>query len=201
MNIEEIIQKKLKELTYLNIIIAGYTCSGKTTESNNIKNIFGSSVSLLPQDNYFKNLSDIPRNKNGYLMDSINAFFASEYEQDIETLLSNDQVYIPNYDIRNNKRLNKSILVEKGRINVFEGLHTIALLKNLKNKLTIFMDTSASTCLERRIRRDIDSYGINEDDIRKYFELCILPLSTTYIDPQKEMADLIIDERGKILCR
>lgn len=200
MTIEELIKRKLVELEYINIIIAGYTCSGKTTEASKIKEIFGSLVSSIPQDNYFKDLNEIPRSKNGYLMDSFNAFLTNEYEQDVETLLSRGQVYIPQYDIESNKRLNKDILVKKGKINIFEGLHTITLLKNLNNKLTIFMNTPIDICLERRIKRDTKNYGIKEEIIKRYFESCILPISKSYIIPQKELADLVIDERGKVLC-
>lgn len=201
MILEELVKSKLNELAYLNLIITGGTCSGKTTEAKRLEEIFNTIVSQVPQDNYFKDLKDIPKNRNGYLMDSPNAFYIDEYIQDVRQFLSIGQIAIPNYDISKNKRINKNLVIKSGRINIFEGLHTISLLNNLENKLTIFIDTPTQVCLERRIKRDKTNYGIDDDAVRKYFESCILPLSKTYINPQKDKADVIIEEGGKILCR
>lgn len=76
MNVQEEISKYLLSHDTVNVVIAGTTCSGKTTLANEIRNHFSDrySVTLVAQDDYFKNLPDIPRIREGYLTDSIEAF-------------------------------------------------------------------------------------------------------------------------------
>ena len=53
------------------------------------------------------------------------------------------------------------------------------------------MDIPFEECLLRRIKRDTN-YGINEKEIRRYFYEIMVPMYKSYIEIQKEYADLII---------
>ena len=79
----------------MNVIISGISCSGKTTFSNEIP------ASLhFEQDWYFKDKKEIPLTRKGYLFDSPNAFHMSEFKNDVENLLEQGIVLVPNYDIK-----------------------------------------------------------------------------------------------------
>lgn len=194
MDINEKIRKALMEQDKINIVIAGTTCAGKTTLTKNIWNYFWNKfpTTIVEQDDYFKNLPDIPRTRYGYLTDSIDAFHVNEFKEDVETLFKNSVVKMPIYDISTNTRINKDKRVAIGDINIFEGLHTIQLLKNLDKSIKIYIDTDIEICLERRIERDTSKYGIPEKRIREYWEDCVLPMCEKYIYPQKQIADIII---------
>lgn len=170
----------------MNIIIAGMSCSGKTTLSNEIPNSLH-----FEQDWYFKDKKDIPFIKKGYLFDSPNAFHMIEFKNDVEKLLKNGSICIPNYDIKTNTRVSKNKEVKINKLNIFEGLHTITELKELEDSIKVFMDTPFEECLLRRIKRDT-SYGINEKEITRYFYEVMIPMYKSYIEIQKEYADLII---------
>lgn len=178
----------------MNIIISGMSCSGKTTLSNQIKNSLH-----FEQDWYFKNKKDIPFTRKGYLLDSPNAFHLSEFKHDIEILLSEGIVYVPNYDIKTNTRISKDKKVTKKNINIFEGLHTISELKHLRNSIKIFIDTPLEECLKRRLQRDLQ-YGISEQEIIRYFNEVMIPMYKCYIEPQKKYSDLIIKGDEDIKC-
>lgn len=182
----------------VNVIIAGQTCSGKTTLAKEIRNHFSDkySVTIISQDDYFKNLEDIPHSPGGYLTDSIDAFHVKEFRDDVHELLKNSVAYMPNYDIATNTRIDKKKMLYRSDINIFEGLHTITILDDMTNCINIFVDTDVDICLKRRIARDTSKYGIPEHVIRPYWNRCIMPMCREYIFPQLEYADITINRKG-----
>lgn len=181
----------------MNIIIAGCTCSGKTTLANELSE---DRYSIMPEDAYFKNLNDMPKYRNNYLMDSINAFCSKEYELDSKQLINQGFIYIPEYDIKTNTRINKNTILKKTGIVIFEGLHTITILNSLPDSLKIFIDTDLEECLIRRVIRDKENYGLKEETIRKYFYECVIPMYKAYIYPQIESADVVLKKEDDIKC-
>ena len=103
---------------------------------------------------------------------------------------------MPRYDVATNTRICKNKIVRVGNVNVFEGLHTIHLLKELDDCINVFVDTEIETCLERRIARDTSKFGVPEARIRHYWEYCIKPMCERFIFPQKVYADIIISSKG-----
>lgn len=204
MELNELIENYFENRKKVNIAIAGCTCSGKSTLSNQIRSILSDqySVSVIEQDSYFKNIEDISTLRGRYLMDSPNSFETKEFKSDIQTLMKDVKVLIPKYDISTNKRLSKDVLVCQSDVNIFEGLHAINLLNDLEI-YKIFLNTSIEKCLERRVERDRLALGVSEDQIQDYFENYIIPQYKSYILPQKEKADLIINNEmeGKWLLK
>ena len=128
----------------MNIIISGLTCSGKTTLSNEIYNQ-NNNTCILREDDYMKDNTFIPHKGKFYLMDLPRAYNIEEYLNDIDRLLREGLCYYPLYDFNINKRINKNELKERKEINIFEGLHTIELLKDLRDSIKVFMDTDIDT--------------------------------------------------------
>ena len=183
----------------MNIVIAGATCSGKSTLALELSNTY-SDVCIMPQDNYFKDLKDIPIYRDRYLMDSLNSFHYDEYYQDSNELISNSQVLIPRYDINENKRISKDLLILKKNLIIFEGLHAISILSSIPDSLKIYLDIDLDTCLARRIKRDSAEYGILPEVIEEHFKATIIPMYNEYIRKQKEKADIVIREGDDAKC-
>ncbi len=195
------IMKKLETLMWqsrVNVIISGSTCSGKTTLSSRILSHFADKylVTTVCQDSYFKNLPDIPRLNGRCLTDSIDAFHVSEFKSDVQLLLTNGICFMPIYDISKNTRVCKDMVVRAGKINIFEGLHTISLLPNIGNSIKIFVDTDIDTCLKRRIERDSQRFNVPKEKIRLHWKECIVPMYERYIIPQKQLAVVVINGDG-----
>ena len=199
MELWEAIHQKLLMGNSANVMIAGITCSGKTTLANRICEEYQSryTTAIISQDDYFKNLSDIPRVREGYLTDSIQAFHADEFRQDVQQLLKTGITIIPQYDISTNTRVAKNKAIRWGRVNIFEGLHTISLLGSMKDCIKVFVDTNMDICLNRRIARDTTKFGIPKERIVQYWTECIQPMCERYILPQKQRADFIITHKGE----
>ena len=115
----------------MNIIISGLTCSGKTTLSNEISNAF-KETTILREDDYMKDLKDVPHVRNYYLLDVPNAYNIDEFRKDVLRLLNEGSTTYPTYEVSNNRRIDKKETKIKGQINVFEGLHAIETLKDLR---------------------------------------------------------------------
>lgn len=194
MKLYEKIEEKLQDLGFVNIVICGSTCSGKTTLAQKIKSDFEVRypVTIVSEDDYFKNFQEIPRNKHWMLLDSIEAFCVEEFKTDVEALMKNGVVMMPRYDVSNNLRESKNKIVRKGKINIFEGLHTISVLAGLENCIKVYIDTNQDVCLQRRITRDTTKYKIPEVLVRKFWNECIRPMSEKYVYPQKEFADIVV---------
>lgn len=198
MELWKAINEKLQMGDTANVIIAGITCSGKTTLANRIREEYQSryTTAIISQDDYFKNLPDIPRVREGYLTDSIQAFHTDEFRQDVKQLLGTGIAIMPQYDISTNTRVAKNKVTRWGRINVFEGLHTISLLGSMNGCIKVFVDTNMDTCLSRRIARDTVKFSIPKERIVQYWNECIQPMCKMYILPQKQKANIIITHQG-----
>ena len=202
--------KRIEDLIFdygvANFVISGMTCSGKTTLANKIKDVLSGkyTVSILSQDDYFKNLEAIPKSNVGYHMDSIEAFYTEEFVHDSFVLFSGGPVLAPIYDIAKNKRVtNQGKVIYGANVNIVEGLHAIGLLFDnyttngrIQHYESIFIDTDPSVCLKRRIERDTKKYNVPELRIREYWSECIIPLSEKYIFPQKSHANIVINSEG-----
>ena len=192
-SISGVIRDRVRRDGVCNVIIAGGTCSGKSTLANNLISLLSAefTATLVKQDDYFKDIRDVPKTGKGYLMDSPNSFHTSEFRQDCEQLVREGAAYIPEYNVAENKRVGKNTPIKRSQVNVFEGLHTIRLLGGfLPGSLTIFVDTPQDVCVERRVRRDTALYGVAEERVREHFADCIAPMYDSYIAPQREQADL-----------
>ena len=183
----------------MNIIISGITCSGKTTLSNEILTL-NDSTCILREDDYMKDLCDIPHKGKYYLMDLPSAYKTREFEIDVNKLLNGELTFYPQYDVFKNKRINKKLIKSKKDVNIFEGLHTIDILKDLRDSIKVFMDTDLDTCLERRIMRDTSLYNVREEDVRRYFNEIIISIYKTHIEKQKYMSDVIIRSEEDKKC-
>lgn len=183
----------------MNIIISGMTCSGKTTLANKIRDEFNDTT-IIHEDDYMKDLKDMPHRGRYYLMDLPSAYHLQEFTNDANLLICTGKTLSPSYDVRNNQRLAKNNLLIRKSINVFEGLHTISTLSNLPNSIKVFMDIPPNICLLRRISRDLSMYNTKKEDIEKYFNEIIMSIYKTHIESQRDNADIVIRKDGDVKC-
>lgn len=177
----------------INLIIAGCTCSGKTTLTKKIKDKY-KDVSEIPQDSYFKDLEQIPNSHIGKLYDSPNACLINEYQKDAMDFCSGKTIKIPKYEVVINKQIERYAYErKKSKINIFEGLHTISILQEISPSIKVFVDTPRHICLERRIKRDCAKYPVDGEFVARFWSENLWPLTELYVLPQKKQADIIIE--------
>ena len=194
------LKERLNRPDYSYIFIAGPTCSGKTTLSYLVEQFFWEkniSVTVIREDDYFKNIENIPRGPRGFLTDCTDAFHIEELKRDFKNYLENGKAALPMYDVATNKRLPSKQYVLKNDVTIVEGLHVISLFSEIKNSIFIYADTSIDICLKRRINRDYLKFRIPEQRIIQHFNECIMPSYEKEILPQRNMHDVILYDSAR----
>jgi uridine kinase len=179
--------------------IAGGTGSGKTTVVNKIMNNFPKeTVTILFQDNYYRDNSHIPLKERQML--NFDHPSAIEFElmiQHIKELRKGQAVNEPQYSFITCTRLNTTQRITPREVIIVEG---ILILTNPELRdlfdLKIFVYADDDERLIRIIQRDItDRLRSAEETIRRY-KKTVKPMHEQFIKPSMSYADLIIPEGG-----
>ena len=181
------------------IEVAGPSCSGKTYFTDKVaEKFFGEmriKVSQLRMDSYYKDRDDptVLDVMGRVDFDWPGAYHIDEFQDAMFLLTRGKYIIEPDYDIRKNRRIsNSGKPVEAGRIIIVEGLYVIDTLWDIcRNSIKVFIDVSEEIQL-RRIKQRNAEYGFSGSAIEKAFYDKIYPCQKKFVEPQKEMADIVI---------
>ena len=176
--------------------IAGGTGAGKTTVSRLVTRDLGDSVTRIPLDNYYEDLSHLDFEER----QSVNYDHPSAFEWDLlrdhlEALLEGQTVQMPQYDFGAHNRKDEHLTVEPTDVIVLEGI--LALYDDEINDmmdLRLFVETDADVRILRRIRRDVIERGRDLEGVIDQYLSTVKPMHEQFIEPSKKHADLIIPE-------
>lgn len=209
-NLGKRMTKKIKRNDKPYVIgIAGGSGSGKTTVvrliREKLKKYFDASkIILIPYDDYYKDLSNIPfeeRIKTNFdHPDSIdNELFISH----LDALTNGKSVKKPIYNFKTHTRLDKIELLESRKIILVEGILALqnpAIRKYMDFK--IFIDAKADIRFARRLLRDITKRKRTIESVYKQYFATVQPMHEKYVDPSKWESDIIIpnttDSQGRL---
>ena len=183
----------------LTIGIAGGTGSGKTTITRNIVEAFGSEVSVLHHDSYYKSHDDLTyeeRTKLNY--DHPNSFDKDLFIEHLRALKNGESVESPVYDYTVHNRSKETERIEPARVLVVEGILIYAepaICDELDIK--IFVDTDADVRILRRIMRDVKKRGRTLESVVDQYLTTVKPMHEQFVEPSKRRADIIVPEGGR----
>jgi uridine kinase len=182
--------------------IAGASGSGKTLISNTIIERIGSSqVTMIQEDSYYKDLSDIPFDKRtGKNFDHPDAFDHNLLINHLSELISGKSISHPIYDYKTHSRLKETKTVGPHNVIILEGILILneLALRDLMD-ITVFVDTDPDICFIRRLKRDISERGRDVESIINQYMETVRPMYFQFIEPAKRYADIIIPRGGKNL--
>jgi len=179
--------------------ITGGTGSGKSTVSKEIfKSIHGKDITIIEQDSYYKDQSDLTfeeRIKTNY--DHPFAFDNKLLIEQLKTLMENKPIEKPIYDFENHTRKKETITVESKDIIILEGILILSEeeIRELLD-IKIFVDTDSDVRVIRRILRDIKDRGRTLESVVVQYMETVRPAQLQFIEPTKRYADIIIPEGG-----
>ena len=179
--------------------IAGGTGSGKTTITRKLLQRFGSDVSVIYHDNYYKAHHDLSYEERAKLnYDHPNAFDTDLLIQAVKDLKQGKSVECPVYDYTVHDRSDKTVTVTPSRVIIVEGI-LIFQSRELCEQMDIkiFVDTDADVRILRRITRDVRDRGRSLDSIISQYLTTVKPMHEQFVEPSKRNADIIIPEGGK----
>lgn len=179
--------------------IAGGTGSGKTSITNAIFAEVGEHLTIIPQDSYYKDYSELSfEERSNINFDHPNAFDYELLIEHISSIKKKVPINVPIYDFKTHSRLEKTTLVQPTKIIVVEG---ILVFENKKLRdimdIKIFVDTDADVRILRRIERDMKERGRSLESIMTQYRETVRPMHNEFVEPSKRFADIIIPEGGQ----
>lgn len=179
--------------------IAGGTGSGKTTVVKKIiKQLPTDQVSVISQDNYYKDNSHLSmEERHAINYDHPNSVDFNLLIDHLKQLKQGISINQPVYSYVNHNRLKEVIQTKATKVIVVEGILIFAL-KELRDlfDVKLFVDTPDDERLIRRIRRDIQDRGRDIEEVLNRYEDTLRPMHQQFIEPYKKYADIIVPEGG-----
>lgn len=179
--------------------VAGGTCSGKTTLSEQLAVLAGGEhLALIKLDSYYIAAHDKPfheREKLNY--DHPDAFDWELLNDHFAALSAGATVPVPVYDFTNHDRSDEVRMVSPASIIVLEGI-LVLWESRLRDRfdLKVYVDTDADLRLIRRLRRDVAERGRTTESIIEQYLATVRPSHDQFIEPSKRHADVIFPQGG-----
>ncbi len=179
-------------------IAGGSGCGKSTVVKQIVKKLPKDSVSILPQDSYYKD--------NGHLSPEERAKINFDHPSSIEfnllikhldMLREGETVGMPIYSYLTCARAKETIPVAPREVVIVEG---ILIMSNprLRERMDIkvFVDADADDRLMRIIRRDIEERGRSFTQVLDHYDKYVKPMHLQFIEPTKRYADIIVPQGG-----
>lgn len=191
--------KPLLFATTIIIGIAGASGAGKTTLANKLKEELGADVTIIRQDNYYKDQSHLPvseRAKTNFdAPDSIDFKLLHSHLRDLK---DGKVIFHPLYSFKSHNRLEETVKITPTKILIVEGSLLLAIpeIRNVCD-MKLFIDLDMDICLCRRIERDQIERGRHFTDIKSQYLKTVRPMFLKHVAPSRSHADLIIPNETK----
>lgn len=182
--------------------IAGGTGSGKTTVVRKIiQSLPEGEVTVIPQDSYYRDNSNLPLEERLKL--NFDEPAAIEFEllvNQLKDLKAGKPVEQPIYSYLTCTRSKETIPIQPRDVIIVEGI-LILCDEELRNMMDmkVFVDADADDRLIRVINRDIIERGRTVEMVIDRYEKILKPMHLQHIEPTKRYADLIIPQGGNNL--
>jgi uridine kinase len=179
--------------------ITGGSGSGKTTFINALRKEFRSSeLCIVSQDDYYRPRDEQKIDEKGIKnFDIPYSIELDDFHNDIIKLLNGEVVRRKEYVFNNENASPKDLVFHPAPIILIEGLFVFSeeKIRKLIN-LKLFIDAHENLKVIRRIRRDREERNYPLDDVLYRYEKHVLPSYQKYIEPFRNIADVIINNNS-----
>ena len=181
--------------------LIGGTGSGKTTIINRItRELNTKNIGILSSDSYYRDNSNLSfQERDNLNYDEPKAIDFDLLKEHIEKLKMGEDIYIPKYCFSSHLRLNEAEKLTPKTILIIEGILILSDEKLKKHiDFSIFLDCPREIRLKRRLIRDVNERGRKHEDIIKLFKNRLDEMHEKYVEPNKNLCDMIIDTSKKV---
>ncbi|WP_435154445.1 uridine kinase [Haladaptatus sp. DFWS20] len=176
--------------------IAGGTGAGKTTVAREITEDVSDSVTRIPMDNYYEDLSHLDFEERAEVnYDHPSAFEWELLRDNLDALLSGQTIEMPQYDFTIHNRKDERVTVEPTDVVILEGIFALYDAEvNEMLDLQVYVETDADVRILRRIERDVVERERGLEGVIDQYLSTVKPMHEQFVEPTKKHADLIIPE-------
>lgn len=175
--------------------IAGGTGSGKTTLTEHLAAHFGSAISVVHHDNYYKrqNVPFAERCKQNY--DHPDAFDTDLMVRQLQELKAGHAVQCPVYSYADHNRTDETVLIQPAPVIIVEGILIFhdPRLRELMD-IRIFVETDVR--ILRRALRDVEERGRSMQSVVQQYLTTVKPMHEQFVEPTRKYADIVVLEGG-----
>lgn len=175
--------------------IVGASGSGKTTVAQALLALCEKTC-MVSQDNYYY---DLPDNADAekWNFDDPSVIDLAQLAQDLTTLKNGSPVNGLRYIFSTHRRAPDTIHLHPAPSVIVEGLFLFSSAPLCQIfDFKVFIDIPLSTCLERRVSRDVTERGRIEKIVRRRWAEQVEPMYKKHVEPARESADLVLDPHG-----
>lgn len=182
------------------ILDAGGSCAGKGLYMAEFLRRVGKhkskSAFALKMDDCFLDFDDpkLPCVDGAPVFDMPGSYHLEEFRGYVSELLQGKWIHYPEYDLDNNKRLTATQLIMPTDILLIDGLFAISTFADFDWRgaqvIRVYIEAKPQVRLGRLLGRD--SKYADEDRITSVFLWRVLPMHYEYVEPQKELAEIVI---------
>ena len=178
--------------------IAGGTGSGKTTLTQHLKEHFGSSVTVIGHDSYYK-LQEGTTYEERVLQnyDHPDAFDTDLLIQHLRELKEGRSIQCPVYSYVDYNRTDQTVEIFPTRVLIVEGVLIFQdpVLRGLFD-IKIFVETDADERILRRALRDVEERGRTLRSVVSQYLTTVKPMHEQFVQPSRQYADIVVLEGG-----
>lgn len=170
--------------------ISGGSATGKTTLAKRLAHALPGSPLVLSLDSYYRGLNGIkPQPPNFDHPDSLDFdLFASHLSQ----LKQGKAVQVPIYDFKSHTRKGYGSCVASKFFVIAEGLYLFNVPQlNALFDYKVYLEASQEERLSRRLERDAEHRGRNQESVKEQFFKEVLPMHQKFVLPNAQLADQI----------
>jgi uridine kinase len=178
--------------------IGGGTASGKTTVARRIVEALGETATLLEQDSYYRDLSDLTEAERREVnFDHPDAFDVPLLAEHLRRLRANEPIDKPVYSFVHHNREPRTERLHPSRVVILEGILVLGIpeLQELLD-IKIYVDADDDVRVIRRLTRDVKERGRDFDGVVAQYLRTVRPMHYSFVEPSKRHADIIIPHGG-----
>ena len=177
--------------------IAGGTGSGKTTLTEHLAHRFGSDISVVHHDNYYKRQEAPYEIRCLQNYDHPAAFDNDLMAEHLKLLKLGKAVHCPVYSYSEHNRTDETVEIRPTKVVLVEGILIFAIpeLRELLD-IKIFVETDADVRILRRALRDVEERGRSMQSVVQQYLTTVKPMHEQFVEPSRKFADIVVLEGG-----
>lgn len=179
--------------------IAGGSASGKTRLARALaRRLSPAGAYVIKEDDYYVDAGGLPGfDPAQFNFDEPAAKDHALLLDHLRALKAGRKVRAPRYDFTTHRRRPGTTTRAPAPVILVEGLHVLAAREIAELfDLSVYVEACRETRFRRRLARDIAERGRTPHFVRDQFETLVEPMHCAHVEPQRDRADLVVENMG-----